>query len=507
MHAYDEAVKNNADIIVLPELAVTSYPPEDLLLRDDFMLAAEQTLATICQHVSETYLIIGHPARQHSQLFNAASVIHDGKIIATYHKQCLPNYGVFDEKRYFSADTDTCIVEMKNKKFALTICEDLWQPEPALQAKKLGAEAIISLNASPFDYGKASQRQELLRQRVIETGLPIFYVNLVGGQDELVFDGGSMVLNNQAEVVAKAEYFSEASLNITWNNEFTPQSLTTDPTIESLLYQALVTGTRDYIEKNGFNGALLGLSGGIDSALVLAIAADAIGADRVHAIMMPSQYTADMSLQDAEQEVKALGVKYSIIEIKPLYDSFMTALADEFQGKAADTTEENLQARCRGVINMAVSNKTGNIVLTTGNKSEMAVGYATLYGDMAGGFSVIKDVPKTLVYQLARYRNSISPVIPERVITRPPSAELAPDQKDEDSLPPYEVLDPILQRFIEQDESMDDIVAAGFERDTVDRIIRLVKINEYKRRQAAPGIKITPRAFGRERRYPITSKF
>jgi NAD+ synthase (glutamine-hydrolysing) len=419
---------------------------------------------------------------------------------------------VFDEKRYFAEGREPCVVEIKGVKVGLTICEDVWHPGPVALAAEAGAQLILNLNASPFHSGKELEREEVMEQRVEDVHLPIIYVNQVGGQDELVFDGRSFVMDGDGQVLQRAPAFEEGLylVELDYDGEMVKPCLGEMAPIlgdEAAVYQALVLGVRDYIEKNGFRGVVLGLSGGIDSALTLAVAVDAIGCERVEAVMMPSRYTADMSVADAEEEATILGVNYQVITIEPLFNAFLASLAHEFEGLPVDTTEENLQARCRGVVLMAISNKKHKIVLTTGNKSEMAVGYATLYGDMAGGFDVLKDVPKTLVFRLAEYRNSRGYVIPQRVIDRPPSAELAPDQKDSDSLPDYPVLDAILERYVELDQCREEIVAAGFDEATVRRVIRLVDINEYKRRQAAPGPRITRRAFGRDRRYPITSGF
>ena len=448
-------------------------------------------------------------------LYNAAGVIVNGEIIAEYFKQELPNYQVFDEKRYFVMGTDACVVNIAGVQTAITICEDIWHPEPMEQAKLAGAQLMLNLNASPFHGNKLQERRELLAIRATSGGMPIVYVNLVGGQDELVFDGGSMVIDAMGQCVMKADLYQEGlypcSFEVTEKNLLPVcQAVAEDGSLEESVYQTLVLGVKDYVNKNGFKGAVLGLSGGIDSALTLAVAVDALGADRVEAIMMPFHYTSKMSLEDAEEEANVLGVKYQIKSIAPMYEAFMTALEVDFEGTKRDATEENLQARCRGVLLMAVSNKRGLIVLTTGNKSEMAVGYSTLYGDMAGGFDVLKDVPKTLVVRLCEYRNQLSPEnapIPQRVIDRPPSAELSPDQKDEDSLPAYPILDEILRLYVEKDYSLNAIVAEGFELDVVKQVIRLVDLNEYKRRQAPVGVRITARGFGRDRRYPITCRW
>jgi len=503
----------HADVVVFPELALSGYPPEDLLLRPGFHLAALHGLERIRKAVHGIDVIVGYPHHAVGGLYNAASLLRDGLVVASYHKQHLPNYSVFDEKRYFAAGTTPCVVDVKGVPVGLTICEDIWSPAPANQAAAAGARLIININASPFHIDKGRERETEVRERVQETGLPVIYVNQVGGQDELVFDGESFVMDADGVLTQRMVAFEEAMEVV----ELAVHEARVRPLIEAVLspplsreqsaYQALVLGVRDYIDKNRFRGVVIGLSGGIDSALTLAIAVDAVGAERVEAVLMPSRYTADMSLEDAAAEAKTLGVEYSVISIELLFEAFLTALQDEFSGLPVDTTEENIQARCRGVVLMAISNKKRKIVLTTGNKSEMAVGYATLYGDMAGGFDVLKDVPKTLVYRLADYRNTVSPVIPQRVIDRPPSAELAADQCDSDSLPDYDILDPILEMYVEQDRDAEEIVAAGFEREVVEQVIRLVDRNEYKRRQAPPGVRITRRAFGRDRRYPITSGY
>ena len=503
--------KSKADILVFPELALTGYPPEDLLLRNDFFQQIHDSLQDIKKVVTNCTVILGYPHKSNNALYNAAAVLHQGKQIHTYFKQCLPNYGVFDEKRYFTPGEKPLIFPVNNVNISIVICEDLWQAKPMQQSYNAGADIIISLNASPFDYAKPQQRYEVLRARQSEHALPIIYVNMIGGQDELIFAGGSLVLATNGDVIAQGQYFKEQTLTVQLDNDqqliASEVAHTPIPSEEALIYNALVLATRDYLEKNHFSGAVLGLSGGIDSALTLAIAVDAIGAKNVQAVMMPSRYTADMSQDDAAAEAEILGVGYSVLAIEKSFTAFLETLSGEFSGLATDTTEENIQARCRGILLMAISNKTGRLVLTTGNKSEMSVGYATLYGDMAGGFAVLKDVPKTLVFRLAHYRNTISPVIPQRVIDRPPSAELAPEQIDEDSLPPYSILDAILERFVERDQSISEIVAAGFEQETVEKIVAMVKRNEYKRRQAAPGPRVTPRAYGRDRRYPITSGF
>ncbi len=504
----------SADVIVFPELTLMAYPPEDLLLRSSVEHRISDAIDKIIAAQLEITVIVGYPRVDGKKVFNAVGVIENGKLIAEYAKQCLPNYLVFDDKRYFTPGDSNCIVDIKGIPTSILVCEDLWEPEPIAKAKASGAELVISLNASPFHVEKQSERISVLSQRVDESQIGIIYVNQIGGQDELVFDGGSMAVGADGQLCFQAPSYEVGLYPVEIENKISsntgrvsikqqdiPPSLTR---LESI-YQALVLGVRDYIEKNGFSGVVLGLSGGIDSALVLAIAADALGKDRVHAVMMPFHYTSEMSQNDAAEEAHLLGVEYDSISIEKIVDAFTEALSSQFEGLKKDTTEENLQARCRGNLLMAISNKKGYLVLTTGNKSEMAVGYATLYGDMAGGFDVLKDVAKTTVFDLARYRNSVSYVIPQSVIDRPPSAELAPDQIDEDSLPPYEVLDQILAAYIEQDESAETIISKGFSFDDVEKVLRLVDIHEYKRRQSAIGPRITKRGFGRDRRYPITS--
>ena len=497
-----------AEIIVFPELIVTGYPAEDLLLRKDFIIAANNAVHELARNVNGIAIVIGFPELAEDKLYNSAIVLHDGVTLACYRKQALPNYGVFDERRYFNPGTQPCVFEFNGVFFGLTICEDVWQEGIIAATKSAGADILLTLNASPFNLGKMQQRESVVCSQVKAAQIPLVYVNQVGGQDELIFDGASFVVNAEGEIVYRAEEFQEylGVVEFKDNQPVPTECVPLDEKIPSA-YHALVLGIRDYVRKNGFKGALLGLSGGIDSALVLALAVDALGNDRVEAVLMPSRYTQIMSNEDAILEAQALNIKYHVIPIEPAVVAFTGMLAPIFAGTAKDTTEENIQARCRGVILMALSNKQGKLLLTTGNKSEMSVGYATLYGDMAGGFAPIKDVPKMLVYQLARYRNSISQVIPERVLIRPPSAELAPDQVDEDSLPPYDILDPILERYVEKDQSAEEIIAAGFSREHVARAINLVDRNEYKRRQSPPCIRITPRAFGRDRRYPITSGY
>jgi NAD+ synthase (glutamine-hydrolysing) len=500
-----------ADIIVFSELALTGYPPEDLLFRKHFIEHVEHAMQRLCAGISGITAIVGYPLRQAEGLYNAAAVIRDGGVAAVYRKQHLPNYGVFDEKRYFRPGAAPCVVEIQGVPVGITICEDIWQPGPVQQSADTGARLLININASPFHAGKRNEREQLVMQRARESNLPIMYVNLVGGQDELVFDGGSFVVDRDGTLTRRAPDCESGLYPVDFRLQDVvtpvPGDCLPHPDTEEAVYRVLVLGVRDYINKNGFGGAVLGLSGGVDSALTLAIAVDAIGAERVEVVMMPSRYTAPMSLEDARAEAEALGVVHRELSIEGPFSSFLEVLEDMFAGLPPDATEENIQARCRGIILMAISNKKGKILLTTGNKSEMSVGYATLYGDMAGGFAPIKDVPKLLVYRLCAWRNTLGPVIPQRVLERPPSAELAPDQKDEDSLPPYAVLDPILERYIEQDRSVESIVAEGYETAVVERVAMLVDRNEYKRRQAPPGIRITQRAFGRDRRYPVTSGY
>lgn len=501
----------NADVIVFPELTITGYPPEDLLLRPDFIVLANVAILELAEKITGIAVIVGFPELDKGVLYNSTALISDGAIQTIYRKNELPNYGVFDEKRYFKAGDLPCVFSLKGVPIGITICEDIWVQGIVEKSHQVGAKIIVNLNASPFHAGKIHQREQAVRDRVKCIKIPVVFVNLVGGQDELVFDGASFVMNSLGEIVFRAEEFKEqlslVEFNCTDTYQPIPQQIASYYSEVSSDYQALVLGVRDYVKKNGFQGAVLGLSGGIDSALTLAIAVDALGKDCVEAVLMPSQYTQSMSNEDAILEAEALGVNYHTITIKPAVEAFTLMLADRFLGSKKDTTEENIQARCRGVILMAISNKQGSILLTTGNKSEMSVGYATLYGDMVGGFAPLKDVPKLLVYKLSEYRNSVSTVIPERVITRPPSAELAPDQIDSDSLPDYSNLDPILARYVELDQSGKEIIAAEFSPEDVRRAISLVDRNEYKRRQSPPGIKITPKAFGRDRRYPITSGY
>ena len=504
-----QAKAQQSDIIVFPELCLTGYPPEDLLFRPSLTPRINDALASLAD-IRDIVLVLGYPKVVQGQLYNIAGAWLNGQCLVEYAKQKLPNYQVFDEKRYFVEGQSASAFSYKNTCIALTVCEDIWHDEPVANAKALGAELILNLNASPFHINKQTERLSAVQQRARENQVAIAYVNLVGGQDELVFDGGSFTVNPSGEVVKEGLLFKAELTVIDFDGktkQFIRQDRAPALSVEASVYQALVLGVRDYVQKSGFKGVVLGLSGGIDSGLVLAIAVDALGSESVNAVMMPYHYTSQMSLDDAAEEAQILGVNYSIIEIAPVVESFQQQLAPAFNGLTRDKTEENLQARSRGVLLMALSNKKGWLVLTTGNKSEMAVGYATLYGDMAGGFDVLKDVPKTLVFRLAEYRNSLcdKPVIPQRVIDRPPSAELAPDQKDEDSLPPYSILDAVLAAYIEHDMSAEAIVAEGFEREMVYRVIRMVDFNEYKRRQAAIGPRITQRGFGRDRRYPLVN--
>ena len=506
-----DARARGAQVLLTPELALCGYPPEDLLLRPDFYRACARALDDLAARCSGIALIVGHPEELEGRCYNAATVIENGAKIAVYRKNRLPNYDVFDEKRYFDAGTEACVVTLGGVRCGINICADIWEPGAAELAREAGAELLLVLNASPCHLEKHQQRQDVLARRVAATGMPAIYCNLVGGQDELVFDGGSFALDRAGKVQMRLPQF-ETSLGIVDVQDGLLRSadLADELPLEAEAYKALVLGVRDYIGKSGFKGAIIGLSGGIDSALTLCVAVDALGADKVHAVMMPSPYTAQMSLDDSREMIRQLGCAYDEIAIAPAMQTYETMLAPMFAGLPADTTEENIQARIRGNILMALSNKTGKLVLTTGNKSEMAVGYCTLYGDMAGGFAVIKDVYKTLVYRLSVYRNSLcagDPVIPENIIARPPSAELKPDQKDQDSLPPYEVLDAIVRAYMEEDRSPREIIAAGLPEADVRRVVRLLRIAEYKRRQAPVGIRITPRGFGKDWRYPITNRY
>jgi NAD+ synthase (glutamine-hydrolysing) len=505
--------QSHADVIIFPELAITAYPPEDLLLRPALHSQVKKSLKDICKVAHGIDVIISYPLLSEDKLYNSCSLVRDGEIKETYHKHLLPNYGVFDEKRYFEPGNEIVIFDLHGVPVALSICEDIWEERSCQKAKDAGAKLMININASPYHSGKVLIRENLLKLRAQESGLDIIYTNLVGGQDELVFDGDSMAINNKGKIVFRAPQFTEDLYLVRYSETDDERfSVPDDYTYSALsekesIYNALVLGVKDYVQKNGFTGAVIGLSGGIDSALTLAIAVDALGADNVEVLIMPSQYTASMSNEDAQTQAETLGVKFSIIPIGEAFSTFNNLLHERFANSPADTTEENIQARCRGILLMAISNKTGKLVLTTGNKSEMSVGYATLYGDMAGGFAPLKDIPKIMVFELAKWRNEKQQIIPKRVIDRPPSAELREDQKDEDSLPPYATLDPILERYIELDQSPAEIIESGFDADIVKQIVSLVDRNEYKRRQAAPGVRISKRAFGRDRRYPITSAY
>ncbi len=529
--AAHQAYAQGARVLVTPELAICGYAAEDLLLRPAFIDACDDALKTVARELAGLkgmHVVLGHPqgggiqskSVAITQRFNRASVLCEGQVVASYAKQELPNYQVFDERRYFTPGHQPCVFEVAGVKLGLLICEDAWFEAPAQKARDAGAQALLVLNASPFHVGKGLEREVQMSQRVKDCQLPLVYAHLVGGQDEVIFEGRSFAIDADAQVVARAPAFQEClqyiDLNLdgaTHGVRLSGREIAPESSWEEDLWHALVLGIRDYLGKNGFPGAILGLSGGIDSALVLALAVDAIGADKIHAVMMPSPYTADISWLDARDMVKRLNVRYDEIAIAPLFEGFKSALSDQFKGLAEDTTEENIQARVRGTLLMALSNKTGSIVLTTGNKSEMATGYCTLYGDMAGGFAVIKDVVKTQVFHLAEWRNKHDPYgtcanpIPERIITRPPSAELRADQKDQDSLPPYEVLDAIVQRYMENDEGIQALEADGFERADVEKVTRLIKLNEYKRRQSPVGIRVTHRSFGKDWRYPITNRF
>jgi NAD+ synthase (glutamine-hydrolysing) len=528
------ARNEGADLVLFPELALSGYPPEDLLFHRGLRDQVDQALAALEADVNDPKnalpaMVVGYPEYEGSEaaprIYNAASFLAPGKARTNYRKICLPNYRVFDEKRYFTAGSTATVVEFKGVKLGLLVCEDVWEPEPARLAHVAGAEVLLVLNASPYEQRKQRERESVVRQRVVDTGLPIVYVNQIGGQDELVFDGRSFAFDQSGKAVLRAMAFEEALPLVDFVREGAGKFLVSVPGSNAIapelepeesVYRALVLGVRDYVNKHRFPGVIMGLSGGIDSALTLAIAVDALGADRVQVVMMPSRYTSQMSRDDASAQAAALGVAYDVISIEGMFEATLAALAQQFAGRKPDTTEENIQARCRGVLLMAISNKTGRMLLTTGNKSEMAVGYATLYGDMNGGFAPIKDCSKMLVYRLAKYRNELASrrsefggamPIPARVIEREPSAELRPDQKDTDSLPAYEVLDAILEAFIEEDLSVDEIVERGFDRAVVGRVLDMVKRNEYKRRQSPPGIRVSRRAFGRDWRYPITNGY
>ena len=498
-----EASENGAHLVVFPELALTGYPPEDLLLRNGFIDQVKNEINILCELIpSNIFVLFGAPSQIDKNLYNSAYLIHDNKIQSIYNKQELPNYGVFDEKRYFTSGKESFSFECQNTRIGVLICEDQWVEGPINQVCQGNVDMVISLNASPFQLNKQSERMSICQKYALKFGISFIYINMVGGQDEVVFDGNSFAVDKQGELIFEMPAFEEISMS--YSDSSLKPVVTTD---ESSIYSALVLATRDYINKNSFSGALIGLSGGIDSALTLAIAVDAIGAENVHAVMMPYQYTSEISLTDAEMQARTQGVHFSSIDIHKMVDSFNASLSDVFENNSIDTTEENIQSRVRGTLLMALSNKHHKIVLATGNKSEMAVGYATLYGDMCGGFAPLKDISKTMVYKLSRYRNTLSEVIPLRVIARPPSAELAPDQVDQDSLPPYDILDDILKRFVEEKQSVDSIISQGHTSEDVNKITSLILKNEYKRRQSAPGPKVSGNAFGRERRYPMTSKF
>jgi NAD+ synthase (glutamine-hydrolysing) len=521
--AADQARADGISMLVVPELALTGYPPEDLLLRPaliDKLAAANLMLqeishdVTLCvgapsaAPVATSDWALGNNSARPASLLNSLLMYRNGEHVLSYHKQSLPNYQVFDERRYFVAGTQSMVCDLDGLRVGLLVCEDVWVPDIVESTCRLGVDLILVVNASPFAEGKFGERLDHLKHRASVNQVPIAYVNLVGGQDELIFDGGSLVVDRDGEIIAQATFFAEDQLDVVWDGQhLIGDRVENTPSDDALLYQALVTGVRDYFSKTGFRKAVLGLSGGIDSALTLAVAVDALGADHVHTVMMPYLYTADISVTDAKRQAEILGCEFSIVPIEPMVREFMQTLAPFFDGHPVDTTEENLQSRCRGVLLMALSNKTGALVLTTGNKSEMAVGYATLYGDMAGGFAVLKDVWKTRVYDLARFVNRATEVIPERVIVRPPSAELAPGQEDSDSLPPYDRLDTMLSLYIESDLSPSEIIDAGFDPVEVKRMCRLVDINEYKRRQSAVGPRVTVRGFGRDRRYPIANRW
>ena len=504
-----QARAQGADLVAFPELALAGYPPEDLLLRPSFLAACERELASLTAEAQDIAIYVGHPHSQ-GEVYNGASLLRDGAVELTYHKQALPNYTVFDEKRYFRPGELPAVVDIAGVRVGLLICEDIWEIEPAAQSAAAGAELLMVINASPFDVAKNEQREELLARRARENDVAIAYVNLVGGQDDLVFDGASLLVAPDGRIAARAPAFVDALLCASYDNiarrfEIHDWPAIEDDSADARIYGALVRGTRDYVDKNGFASVVLGLSGGIDSALTMAIAVDALGPERVRAVLLPSRYTSDLSNREAQVQADGQGVRHFTVPIEGPFQALLEVLEPTWSGRPADVTEENLQSRCRGVILMALSNKFGHMLLSTGNKSEMAVGYATIYGDMCGGYAPLKDIYKTTVYSLSHWRNARGAVIPPEVITRPPSAELRDNQTDQDSLPPYDVLDAILARFIEGEQSQAEIVAAGFEEATVRRVAGLVLRNEYKRRQSAPGPKVSTRAFGRDRRYPITS--
>ena len=502
------AKAQGATLLLTPELALSGYPPEDLLLRDGFLSSCLETLYRLAEQNQGITLVVGHPDEADGKRYNAASVLRDGRVLATYHKYILPNHSVFDEMRYFTTGVEPCVFEHEGVHFGINICADIWEALPAQRARDAGAQVLLALNASPYHLRKQPTRHTAIAERIGETGMPTLYANLVGGQDELVFDGMGFAMKRNGHLALQLPAFEEALGVVELREQdFIDATVVPELSLEAAVYQALTLGVRDYTDKNGFKSVELGLSGGIDSALTLAIAVDALGSDRVRAVMMPSEFTLTISLEDARQMARELKISYSEITIKPIYDVFLNSLADEFKHLPFDTTEENIQARIRGTLLMALSNKYGTLVLTTGNKSEMAVGYATLYGDMAGGFAVLKDIPKTLVYRLVQYRNSLNPVIPQRVITRAPSAELRANQTDQDSLPPYEILDAIMEAYVEHDLCPHEIMSLGYREQDIRRVVTLIDRNEYKRRQAPIGVRVTQRGFGKDRRYPITSKY
>ena len=514
INAIDKLSKQSSpDIFLFTEMFITGYPPEDLILRDDLLDASYEAVEKLCEVKPESFIVIGYPKKEGDSIFNCAGVLRNKSVITEYKKQELPNYEVFDEKRYFQPGKGPGIFEVNGLRVGLSVCEDIWHENVIKQLHEKKTDLILNINASPFHLDKIKERKALISGHAIDYSLPIVYANQVGGQDELVFDGTSMAMDGEGQQILQLEKFKEdyKIVNFTSDQEGKLSSekreeIPEDKELEEV-YKALVLGAKDYIQKNNFPGVLIGSSGGIDSALTAAIAADAIGPEKVRTFMLPFKFTSDMSVEDSEKLAVNLGIKHSVIPIGDIYESFADSLEDEFSGLEPDITEENLQSRCRGVILMALSNKSGELVLTTGNKSETAVGYSTLYGDTAGGFGVLKDVPKTLVYDLSRYRNTISHVIPDRIIDRPPSAELAPDQQDSDSLPDYAILDKIIELYVEQDKSKVEIEESGIDKSMVDRVIRLIDLSEYKRRQAPLGVKITSRGFGKDRRYPITNKF
>ncbi|MEK9902629.1 MAG: NAD+ synthase [Gammaproteobacteria bacterium] len=514
INAIDKLSKQSSpDIFLFTEMFITGYPPEDLILRDDLLDASYEAVEKLCEVKPESFIVIGYPKKEGDSIFNCAGVLRNKSVITEYKKQELPNYEVFDEKRYFQSGKGPGIFEVNGLRVGLSVCEDIWHENVIKQLHEKKTDLILNINASPFHLDKIKERKVLISGHAINYSLPIVYANQVGGQDELVFDGTSMAMDGEGQQILQLEKFKEdyKIVNFTSDQEGKLSSekreeIPEDKELEEV-YKALVLGAKDYIQKNNFPGVLIGSSGGIDSALTAAIAADAIGPEKVRTFMLPFKFTSDMSVEDSEKLAVNLGIKHSVIPIGDIYESFADSLEDEFSGLEPDITEENLQSRCRGVILMALSNKSGELVLTTGNKSETAVGYSTLYGDTAGGFGVLKDVPKTLVYELSRYRNTISHVIPDRIIDRPPSAELAPDQQDSDSLPDYAILDKIIELYVEQDKSKVEIEESGIDKSMVDRVIRLIDLSEYKRRQAPLGVKITSRGFGKDRRYPITNKF